>query len=159
MNEGKITVKLLSKLNLIPNGHCVVPNNITENGWAGWLPIINLITLPQISYCIAMNFNKQETIEYLKNKGEQQWFWNFEDPINENSVSNDSEQYQIFDARERSIKERLERNGLSYPKNMQDVINLFISLGFLTEYHDEDNVFRLDLLIRPFPNVSSVLKK
>jgi hypothetical protein len=159
MNEGKITVKLLSNLNLIPTGHCAVPNDIAEHGWAGWLPIINLITLPQISYCIGMNFTKQEIIEFLKNKVENHWFWKFELHESDVSPTKDSQQYQIFDIRERTVKERLERNGLSYPKDLQDVINLFISLGLITEDQDENNVSCLDLLIRPFPNVSSVLKK
>lgn len=158
MNQGRITVKLLSNLNLIPKGQCVVPNNISENGWAGWLPIINLIALPQISNCIGKDLTKQETIEHLQINGEEQWFWNFELNEYENSISNDSQQFQMFDARERSIKERLERNGLSYPNDMQDVINLFISLGFITEYLDEDKKLQIDLLIRPVPNVKSILK-
>lgn len=93
MNHGKITVKLLSNLNMIPSGHCVVPSSISENGWAGWLPIINMITLPQISYCIGMNFSKNEIIEYIISKDDHQWFWNFEHCETDFSNLKESQQY------------------------------------------------------------------
>ncbi|MCY9657118.1 DUF6042 family protein [Paenibacillus chondroitinus] len=158
MNLGKITVRLLSMLNLIPEGQYILPKNFYEYGWAGWLPLVNLTSLPKISYCVASDFTKQQTIEYLIHQKVNHTLWDFDLIRNDFATKKEEGQYQLFYARELNIRNRLEKNGLSYPSTMSEAIQLFIDLGLVTEFEDMDQIIKLDLIIRPFPQASSVLK-
>ncbi|MDQ0888742.1 hypothetical protein QFZ81_003830 [Paenibacillus sp. V4I9] len=158
MNNGEITVRLLSQIKMIPEGQCIMPQSLYDYGWLSCLPLVNIITLPQISNCIALEFSKERIIDYLIRNNDKEVFWKLRDaePVF-NSVYEKSE-YNLYYAREVNVRYRLEKNGFYYPRSMQDVIQLFIDLGFVIEVLENENELKLDLIIRPFPNIENVLK-
>lgn len=158
MNLGKITVGLLAKLNLIHDDQCIVPTSFYEYGWSEWLPLANLTALPQISYCVSKEFTREAIVQYLNSKNSEKFFLNFEKlDISFNNEFQKNE-YILLYSRELSIKEKLELNGLFYPNTMEEVIDLFLQLGFLIQHEDKIGNKTLDMIIRPFPKVSDQMK-
>ncbi|MBD0384721.1 DUF6042 family protein [Paenibacillus sedimenti] len=158
MNYGEITVRLLSQLKMIPEGQCIMPQSLYDYGWLSCLPLVNIITLPQISNCIALDYSKERIIDYLVRHNDKGVFWKFRDIEPEFKSTNEMNEFNLYYAREVNVRSRLERNGFFYPRNMQDVIQLFINLGFITETIDNENEMKLDLIIRPFPKTERVLE-
>ncbi|KZS47056.1 hypothetical protein AWU65_14540 [Paenibacillus glucanolyticus] len=74
---GKVTVKTLVRLGLIPAGQCVIPNQFYEMGWGKWLPMPNITSLPYLSHCIACGLNKDDTIKFLEQKTKSITFIDF----------------------------------------------------------------------------------
>ncbi|MBA2941055.1 hypothetical protein HZF08_22505 [Paenibacillus sp. CGMCC 1.16610] len=158
MDLGKITVGLLSKLNLIPSNQCILPNSFYDYGWAEWLPLANITTLPQISYCVSKGLTRDATVEYLHSHNAEQLFINFEE-INRNFITDfQRNEFFLIYSREYSIKIKLEENGMFYPSTMEEVIELFLQLGFLLQNINHSGNKTLDLIIRPFPKVSDHFK-
>ncbi|NQX58580.1 DUF6042 family protein [Paenibacillus qinlingensis] len=158
MHLGKITVRLLSKLNLITADHCILPKSFYENGWAEFLPLANISTLPQISYCVSKEFTREDTVQYLSSHNSDHLFCNFENVDILFSREYQINEYTLIYSRELLIKENLEKNGLFYPNTMEEVIDLFLQLGFLIQQNDKSGNIILDLVIRPFPKVTDKLK-
>ncbi|NOU72683.1 hypothetical protein GC098_14845 [Paenibacillus sp. LMG 31458] len=158
MNLGKITVGLLSKLNLIPTNQCILPNGFYEYSWAEWLPLANITTLPQISYCVSKGLTREATVEYLYSHNAEHLFINFEEINRTFTSDHQRNEYFLFYFREYSIKIKLEENGMYYPSTMEEVIDLFLQLGFLIQNIDQFGYKTLDLIIRPFPKVSEHFK-
>lgn len=157
MNSGKITVRLLSQLNMIPEGQCIMPQSLYDYGWLSCLPLVNIITLPQISNCIAQDYSKEKIIDYLIQNNDNEFLWKFHEAEPGFISLNEMNEFNLYFAREQNVRSRLERNVFSYPRNMRDVIHLFIDLGFILEYLEHENEIKLDLLIRPFPKTEKVL--
>lgn len=158
MNLGKITVRLLSKLNLITADHCILPKSFYEYGWAEWLPLASISTLPHISYCVSKEFTREDTVQYLISLSSDHLFFNFENVDILFSTENQINEYNLIYSRELLIKENLEQNGFFYPKTMEEVIELFLQLGFLIQQPDKYGNITLDMVIRPFPKVTDKLK-
>lgn len=156
---GKITVRLLSKLNLISANQSILPKSFYEYGWAEWLPIANITTLPQISYCISKEFTREETVHYLSSHNTtDQLFMSFEHVERSFASEVQRNEYLLIYTRELLIKDKLEQNDLFYPNTMDEVIDLFLQIGFLTQHTDLSGNRILDMIIRPFPKVSDRLK-
>ncbi|OCT14346.1 hypothetical protein A8709_26335 [Paenibacillus pectinilyticus] len=158
MNLGKITVRLLSKLNLITANQCILPKGFYEYGWAEWLPLVNISTLPQISYCVSKEFTREDTVQYLSLHKSNQLFCNFENADILFGTEYQINEYYLIYSRELMIKENLKKNGFSYPNTMEEVIDLFLQLGFLIQQSDQSGNIILDMVIRPFPKVTDKIK-
>ncbi|MGQ7887559.1 DUF6042 family protein [Paenibacillus sp. WC2504] len=158
MDHGKISVRQLSQLDMIPKGKCIMPQSLYDYGWISCLPIVNIITLPQISNCIALEYTKDQIIDFLINNNDRGLFWKFhETKPNLNSLREVNE-FNLYFTREQNLRLRLENNNLFYPQNMQEVINLFIRLGFIIEILDNQRNVLLDLIIHPFPRPENIFK-
>ncbi|KRF31704.1 DUF6042 family protein [Paenibacillus sp. Soil787] len=157
MYTGKITVSQLSQLKMIPDGQCIIPQSIYDYGWLACLPIVNIITLPQISNCIALDFSKDSIIDYLIRNNDKDLFWKFQNKNSHFISKSEMSEYNLYSAREQNIANRLEKNGFVYPCNMQEVIGLFIKLGIMIECPDNQSEIKMDLIILPFPKPDTLL--
>ncbi|MFD0675985.1 MULTISPECIES: DUF6042 family protein [unclassified Paenibacillus] len=154
---GRVTLKTLVRLDLVPAGQCVIPNQFYEKGWGRWLPMPNITLLPYFSYCIASGLNKSDIIQYLKKKTKPDTFIDFSISRPLNVSEAEKEEYELLYEREVEVKRRLKLNGYEYPSNTMDVINLYVTLGLAFELKDEDSSDILDLIIRPLAPIDSIL--
>jgi len=155
MTNGKVTVITLSQLGMINPGQCVIPNQFYESGWGLWLPMPNVTLLPFLSYCIANNFNRTEIIQFLEMKNKPKSFLDFNSDFKREMELDDD--YEMLYAREIEIKRRLEANGYQYPKDINDVLNLYIALGLAYEISNSNEGSFMDLIIRPLKKVDEIL--
>ncbi|WP_260440120.1 DUF6042 family protein [Cohnella lubricantis] len=154
--NGRITVRGLSQLGLIPKGQCVIPNRFYEDGWGRWLPMPNITLLPFFSVSIASGFNWEETVAYMEKKSKPNTFID----LNDNSVNqrdNEDEEAHSLYEREAEIKRKLQANGFQYPKSIFDVIDLYVALGLALKTEDQQGKWCLDMIIRPLRNIDEVL--
>jgi hypothetical protein len=155
MTNGKVTVRGLAQLGLIPEGQCAIPNQFYESGWGIWLPMPNVTLLPFLSFCVANNYSKAEMIRFLEQKIKPGTFIDFQEKSSKGSQYDD--EYELLYTREIEVKRRLEANGYPYPSNICDVVQLYIALGIACEEYDQDGNASIDLIIRPLNKVDEVL--
>ncbi|MGK9250727.1 DUF6042 family protein [Paenibacillus humicus] len=155
ITNGKVTVRVLAQLELIPVGQCAFPNQFHENGWGMWLPMPNITLLPYFSDCIAKEFTRKETELFLEQKVRPNTFISLHKEGK--ATKRESNEYYIINKRELEVKRRLEANGLQYPNCTRDVIRLYISLRLAHEENDQQGRSCLDMLIRPLHNIDEVL--
>ncbi|MCR2802676.1 DUF6042 family protein [Paenibacillus soyae] len=156
MTNGKVTVRGLTKLGLIPKGHCVIPNQFYERGWGKWLPIPNLSLLPFFSVSITSGLCWEETIAFLEEKTKPDTFKKKCEDGETASIHQEIENLYINE-RETEIKRRLEANGFQYPESINDVVSLYIALGLAFDIVDLQGLVFLDMIIRPLQNIDDVL--
>lgn len=157
ITNGKVTVRTLTRLGLIPAGQSIIPNRFYEFGWGTWLPMPSITLIPYISHYIACDLSKDDIIRYLEQKVKSNTFIDFSIRLPLNMSQEEEDEYELLYARETEVKRRLEANGYSYPQNMLDVINLYIYLGLVYELQDDNTEGLLDLIIRPLPHIDTKL--
>lgn len=155
ITNGKVTVRTLSQLGMINAGQCVIPNQFYESGWGLWLPMPNVTLLPFLSYCVANNFNRTEIIQFLEMKNKPKSIFDFNSDFKRELELDDG--YEMLYAREIEIKRRLEANGYQYPKDINDVLNLYIALGLVYEISNSNEEGFMDMIIRPLKKIDEIL--
>lgn len=154
--NGRVTVRGLSQLGLIPKGQCVIPNRFYEGGWGRWLPMPNITLLPYFSVAVASGFNWEETVVFMETKVKQNTFIDLDD----NGVDkrdHEDDEFQSLHNREAEIKRKLKANGFLYPESILDVIDLYEALGLAFKTEDQQGQRCLDMIIRPLCNIDEVL--
>lgn len=153
MTNGPLTVRDLSELGLIRIGQSAFPFQFHEMGWATWLPISCITLLPFISDGIAKDMKEEDLLCYLKEKVKPDAF-----PLDDQQ--SDTSESDNFYNREVKIRRRLELNGFRYPRCVEDVLELYVRVGFSKKiYGHTSGDTRYDLVIRPLSHVDSVLTK
>ncbi|MGM1050533.1 MAG: DUF6042 family protein [Bacillota bacterium] len=157
ITNGKVTVRTLVGSGLIPIGQCVIPNQFYEMGWGKWLPMPSIISLPYLSHYIACGLKKDEIIKFLKQRTKPNMFidYSIKQPLNASEI--EKEEFELLYVREVEVKHRLEVNGYEYPRNIMDVVNLYVALGLVIELQDDDSQEILDLIVRPLAPVDTIL--
>lgn len=154
--NGRVTVRGLSQLGLIPKGQCVIPNRFYEGGWGRWLPMPNITLLPYFSVAVASGFNWEETVALMERKVKENTFINLDDNGVDRRNHEDDEVQSLYE-REAEIKRKLQANGFLYPKSILDVIDLYVALGLAFKTEDQQGKWCLDMIIRPLRNIDEVL--
>ncbi|AVV56266.1 hypothetical protein C7121_08965 [Paenibacillus glucanolyticus] len=156
ITNGRVTVRGLSQLGLIPKGQCVIPNGFYEGGWGRWLPMPNITLLPYFSVSVASGFNLAETVVFMKKKVKPNTFINLGDNVVDKRNHEDDEVQSLYE-RETEIEQKLQANGLLYPKSIVDVIDLYVALGLAFKTEDQQGKWCLDMIIRPLCKIDEVL--
>ncbi|CAH8718161.1 hypothetical protein WDD9_005391 [Paenibacillus melissococcoides] len=119
------------------------------------MPCITL--LPYYSDAVARGLGLEELLIYLDGKVKADTFLMHEESNLE--VIRDKHERAMLIAREVKVRERLKINGHQYPRNVGDVVQLYLDLGLALVSTDETNgQLRYDLIIRPLSHVDTVLK-
>lgn len=151
VTNGPITVRDLSELGLIPDGQTVFPLHFYEMGWGTWLPMSCTLLLPYFSDGVAKGLNIDRLVSYLNEKVKPDTFI-----FNNKRIPSENE---LLVDREVKVKRRLELNGFFYPRNVEEVIQLYLELGLAKTCNEDSNAnVYYDLIIRPLYHIDSVLK-
>ncbi|MGG1940435.1 hypothetical protein ABFY57_12165 [Paenibacillus polymyxa] len=151
VTNGPITVRDLSELGLIPDGQTVFPLHFYEMGWGTWLPMSCTLLLPYFSDGIAKGLNTERLISYLNEKVKPDTFI-----LNDKGIFIKNE---LLVDREVKVKRRLELNGFLYPRNVEEVVQLYLELGLAKRWNEDSNTtMHYDLIIRPLYHIDSILK-
>ncbi|MCK8489243.1 DUF6042 family protein [Paenibacillus sp. MBLB2552] len=156
ITNGRVTVRGLSQLGLIPKGQCVIPNQFYEGGWGRWLPMPNITLLPYFSVSVASGFNWAETVGFMEKRVKPNTFID----LGNNGVdkrNHEDDEVQSLYERETEIEQKLQINGLLYPKSIVDVIDLYVALGLAFKTEDQQGKWCLDMIIRPLCKIDEVL--
>lgn len=149
MNE-KVTVRSLIRDNGIDKDYTPLPTGLIDNGWVGFLPIYDAKLFTALAHLISKGLTKIEVLEEIEKYLDEEDFLY----ISERDDFETEEEKEIFlesYQREVLIKERLEKRGYFYPRNIKEALALLIEFNILIET-SENNIEYLDLSIKPFPN-------
>lgn len=85
-------------------------------------------------------------------------FIDFDNPKTEFDNDLDKEEYELQFKRESNIKKVLAKYDLKFPTNIEEAIDLLVSLGLVFE-EEKDGKIYIDVLISPYPTADELLKK
>ncbi|RAL25908.1 DUF6042 family protein [Thermoflavimicrobium daqui] len=134
-----------------------LPASFLQNGWNLFLPKGTISIMLSVMTYILQGYSKAEILELMIMEEEELSLtpFNFTVPFTY-KTEEEKQVYLTISRQEKRIYKVLERSGYTYPKTIQEWVELLIELKIIQEVIREEKIF-LDIVIEPFPHPKEVL--